>query len=103
MYNYFDAESLTGQISSTVSLVELQLSVAHFTGLSLLVVFMLIPMIHNQGRETHGQILSDIARIVEAGGLQPVLDEKRFSLPEIGDAHARLSSGQGMGKVVVEI
>ena len=103
MSNSFEAAALNGQIASTVSLVEMDLSVAHFKGLSLHVVFMLIPMIHNQGREAHGQILSDIARIVEAGGLQPVLDEKRFSLSEIGDAHARLSSGQGMGKVVVEI
>ena len=103
MSKSFEAAALNGQIASTVSLVELDLSVAHFKGLSLHVVFMLIPMIHNQGREAHGQILSDIARIVEAGGLQPVLDEKRFSLSEIGDAHARLSSGQGMGKVVVEI
>jgi NADPH2:quinone reductase len=103
MTNSFEAAALNGQVASTVSLVELDLSVAHFKGLSLHVVFMLIPMIHNQGREEHGRILGDIARIVEAGGLRPVLDERRFSLTEIGDAHARLSSGQATGKVVVEI
>ena len=103
MTNSFEAAALNGQVASTVSLVELDLSVAHFKGLSLHVVFMLIPMIHNQGREEHGRILGDIARIVEAGGLRPVLDERRFSLTEIGDAHARLSSGHATGKVVVEI
>ena len=31
-----------------------------------------------------------------------VLDEKKYSLEEAGQAHARLESGQAMGKVVVE-
>ncbi len=99
----FEAAKLNGQIATTVSILELDLTLAHFKGLSLHVVFMLIPMIYNQGREEHGKILSEIAKIAEAGGLQPVLDERRFSLPEIGDAHSRLSSGQATGKVVVEI
>jgi NADPH2:quinone reductase len=103
MANSFEAAALNGQVASTVALVELDLSVAHFKVLSLHVVFMLIPMIHDRGRQAHGRILSEIASIVEAGGLLPVLDEKRFSLTGIGDAHARLSSGQAMGKVVVEL
>ena len=101
--NSFEAAKLNGQIATTVSMVELDLTVAHFKGLSLHVVFMLIPMIHNQGREQHGHILSELTRISEAGDLHPVLDESHFSLHEIGDAHARLASGQATGKVVVEI
>jgi len=103
MTNSFDAAALNGHVVSTVAMVELDLSTAHFKGLSLHVVFMLIPMLHNHKREQHGHILSELAKIVEAGGLRPVLDEKHFSLAEVGQAHARLSSGKGMGKVVVEI
>lgn len=103
MANSFEAAALNGQIASTVSMVELDLSVAHFKGLSLHVVFMLIPMLHNHKREEHADILRKLTEIFEAGGLRPVLDEQRFSLAEVGQAHARLSSGQGMGKVVVEI
>ncbi len=103
MANSFEAAALNGQVASTVSMVELDLSVAHFKGLSLHVVFMLIPMIHNHKRAEHSDILRDIARIVEEGGLRPVLDEMRFSLGEAGAAHSRLSSGQGMGKVVIDI
>ena len=66
-------------------------------------VFMLIPMLHNHGREAHAQILGKLSEIIEAGGLRPVLDENHYSLDEIGQAHARLSNGQAMGKVVVEI
>lgn len=103
LVNSFAAAALNGQVATTVSLAEVDLSVAHFKGLSLHVVFMLIPMIHNYKRVEHGQILSKLAEIVEAGNLRPVLDEQRFTLTEAGKAHARLSSGQAMGKVVIEI
>ncbi|MGB0468329.1 MAG: zinc-dependent alcohol dehydrogenase family protein [Pontibacterium sp.] len=103
MANSFEAAALNGQVASTVSLVALDLSVAHFKGLSLHVVFMLLPMIYNQGREVHGQILSELAKIAEAGALKPVLDGQFFSLAEAGNAHARLSSGKAIGKVVIDI
>jgi len=99
----FEAAKLNGQVATTVSSLELDLSLAHMKGLSLHVVFMLIPMIHNVGRDAHAKILSEITSIVEAGGLKPLLDENRYSLPEVGAAYARLSSGKAMGKVVVDI
>ncbi|MDO6565250.1 zinc-dependent alcohol dehydrogenase family protein [Amphritea sp. 1_MG-2023] len=102
MTNSFDAAALNGQVASTVSMVELDLTMAHFKGLSLHVVFMLIPMIHNHRREVHGQILTKLAEIIEAGGMKPVLDKLNFSLNEAGKAHERLASGQGMGKVVID-
>ncbi len=100
--NSFEAAALNGQVATTVSLCELDLSPAHFKGLSLHVVFMLIPMLHHHKRDEHAKILRDLARIVESGALKPVLDETCFSLDEAGQAHARLESGQAMGKVVVE-
>ncbi|GAC22159.1 zinc-dependent alcohol dehydrogenase family protein [Paraglaciecola arctica] len=103
MINSFNAAALNGQVASTVSMVELDLSVAHFKGLSLHVVFMLISMLHNYKREAHAQILNKLTEIAEAGALRPVLDEQTFSLEEAGRAHDRLSSGQGMGKVVIDI
>lgn len=103
MANSFEAASLNGQVASTVSMVELDLSVAHFKGLSLHVVFMLIPMIHNHKREAHAHILNQLTEIAEAGGLRPVLDENRYALADVAQAHARLASGKGMGKVVVDV
>ncbi|MEM9217800.1 MAG: zinc-dependent alcohol dehydrogenase family protein [Cyanobacteria bacterium P01_F01_bin.150] len=102
MLNSFEAAALNGQIASTVSLCELDLTVAHFKGLSLHVVFMLIPMLHNVKREEHAEILRSLTQIIEAGGLKPVLDDNRYSLEDAGQAHARLESRQAMGKVVVE-
>lgn len=102
MARSFEAARLNGQVASTVALCELDLSTAHFKGLSLHVVFMLIPMLHGEGRSVHGQILGKLAEIAEEGGLVPVLDESSFALADVGDAHARLASGQAMGKVVID-
>lgn len=101
--NSFEAAALNGQIATTVSMCELDLTPAHFKGLSIHVVFMLIPMLHDFRREQHAQILGKLTQIAESGGLVPVLDDERFSLDEVGKAHARLESGKGMGKVVVEL
>lgn len=101
--NSFDAAALNGQIATTVSLLELDLTTAHFKGLSLHVVFMLIPMLHDHKREKHGEILSALASIVDQGKLKPIVDETNFGLADIGKAHDRLASGQAIGKVVVSI
>lgn len=103
MLNSFEAAALNAQVASTVSLLEIDLSMAHFKGLSLHVVFMLIPMLHNYKREQHAHILADLTKIVEAGGLTPILDEQRFTLAQVADAHTRLASGKAMGKVVIDV
>lgn len=103
MLKSFEATALNGQIASTTSMLEIDLTPVHLKGLSLHVVFMLIPMLHNVKREEHGHILSQLTEMAEAGALKPVLDENQFSLSEVGAAHERLVSGKGMGKVVVEI
>lgn len=99
--NSFEAAALNGHVATTVSLLELDLSPVHFKGLSLHVVFMLIPMLHNQKREVHGEILAQLAAIIDAGALKPLLDENTYSFEQVGEAYARLSSGQAVGKVVV--
>jgi alcohol dehydrogenase len=101
--NSFEAAALNGQVATTVSLLELDLTPAHFKGLSLHVVFMLIPMLYGHKREEHGAILAKLAEIADAGTLKPLLDETQFGLEEVGKAHDRLTSGQAIGKVVIEI
>ena len=102
MLKSFEAACLNGQIASTVSMCEIDLTLMHFKGLSLHVVFMLIPMLHNHHREAHAEILRTLTQIVESGDIKPVLDEYHFPLEQVGDGHARLESGQAMGKVVID-
>ena len=103
MSKSFEAARLNGQVVTTVSMLELDLTPAHFKGLSIHVIFMLIPMLHDFKREEHGRILSEIAKLVDAGKVKPLLDEQRFSLEQAGDAYDRLSGGQATGKVVIDV
>ncbi len=103
MVNSFEAAALNAQVVTTVSMVELDLTPAHFKGLSLHVVFMLIPMLHDHKREEHGEILTRLSEIVDAGKLKPLLDSKQFMMADVGDAYDRLTSGNALGKVVVDI
>ncbi|MFG6659558.1 zinc-dependent alcohol dehydrogenase family protein [Sulfitobacter sp. 915] len=101
--NSFAAAALNGHVVTTVALSEIDLTPAHFSGLSLHVVFMLLPMLHDVNRAVHGEILSNLATLVDEGAVKPLLDEKTFDLSAVGDAYARLQSGQAIGKVVVDV
>lgn len=103
MISSFEAAALNANIATTVALLELDLTQAHFKGLSVHVVFMLIPMIHDHGRAVHGAILKELAEIVDAGHLKPLLDKPRFDFEDAGQAYARLTSGLAIGKVVIEL
>lgn len=103
MAKSFEAAALNAHVVTTVSMLELDLTPAHFKGLSIHVVFMLIPMLHDHAREEHARILEELAQIVDAGGLKPLVDEERFDLETVGAAYAKLSSGKATGKVVIEI
>ncbi|EAS19718.1 zinc-containing alcohol dehydrogenase (NADPH quinone oxidoreductase) [Flavobacteria bacterium BBFL7] len=100
--NSIEAVALNGHISTTVSLLEIDLTPLHFKGASLHVVFMLIPMLHNFKREKHAEILEKLAEISNEGHLTPVVDDNQFLLEQVGDAYAHLASGKAIGKVVIE-
>ncbi|OAN97454.1 zinc-dependent alcohol dehydrogenase family protein [Sulfitobacter geojensis] len=103
MTNSFEAAKLNAHVASTVALVELDLSPAHFKGLSLHIIFMLLPMLSGQGREKHGEILAKLADIVDAGAMKPLLDPQTFDLESVSSAYDRLASGKAIGKVVVDV
>ncbi|WP_170516031.1 zinc-dependent alcohol dehydrogenase family protein [Ruegeria atlantica] len=103
MTNSFAAAKLNGQVASTVAMVEIDLTPVHFKGLSLHVVFMLIPMMHDVGRQTHGDILRSLADLVDAGRLKPIVDEQKFGWDNVDAAYAHLTHGGAVGKVVVEL
>lgn len=103
MTNSFEAAALNAQVVTTVALLEIDLSPAHFKGLSLHIVFMLLPMLANVNRQVHGDILAKLAELVDAGAVKPLLDEERFGFEQVGAAYARLGSGKAIGKVVVDV
>ena len=99
----FQAARLNGQVVAIVSQYDANLAPMHLKGLSLHVVFMLIPMLHDVGRAEHGRILREAAVLADAGKLRPHLDPRRFDLASVADAHRHLEDGQAIGKVVIDV
>lgn len=101
MLNSFAAAALNGQVVTTTTMLKLDLLEAHLKGLSIHVVFMLIPMLHDHGREEHHRILTELARSTDAGAYRPLMDKSAFTVTDVAAAHAHLASGQAMGKIVL--
>lgn len=102
MLKSFDAAALNGHVVTTTSMLDLNLTTAHLKGLSIHVVFMLIPMLHNHQRQVHQSILKDIAVLADEGHYRPLLDSARFDISQVSQAHRHLASGEATGKIVLE-
>lgn len=101
--NSFAAVARFGHVVSalgwgTHALAPLSFKAATYSG-----VFTLLPLLTGEGREHHGEILEQAAKLVEAGKLRPHLDPRRFTLIEADLAHQAVTSGSAKGKVVIEI
>ena len=96
------AACLNGAVVNIQARGEHDLGLAHLRGLSIHVVFMLIPLLHGVGRERHGRILAEVADLVDAGQLRPLIDARRFTFDTIGGAHAYAESGKATGKVLAQ-
>ena len=99
----FQAARLNGQVVTIVSMYDADLTPMHIKGLTLHVVFMLIPMLHDVDRAEHGRILREAAALADAGRLRPHLDPERFDLASVADAHRHLEGGHAVGKVVIDV
>ena len=99
----FQAARLNGQVVTIVSQYDADLTPMHIKGLTLHVVFMLIPMLHDVDRAEHGRILREAAALADAGRLRSHLDPERFDLASVADAHRHLEGGRAVGKVVIDV
>ena len=66
-------------------------------------VFTLLPLLTNEGRAHHGEILREATGLVEAGKLRPRLDPRRFGLGSASAAHAAIEDRSAEGKIVIDI
>lgn len=99
--NSVQATKLNGQVACIQGRGEIDGGQLHVRAVSLHLVFMLIPLLHNIERERHGAILQQAAALVDNEQLKPLIDEKRFSFDQIAEAHAYAESGKQVGKVLV--
>jgi NADPH:quinone reductase len=93
----------TGHIVSILGWGTHSLAPLSFRGATYSGVFTLLPLLTGQGREHHGEILAEVAGLVESGALRSLLHPGAFGLAEVADAHDALASRTARGKVVVTI
>ncbi len=67
---------MNAQVVTILGVHDADLSALQSKGLSLHVVFMLIPLLRGIGLERHGQILKEVAGLVDEGRLRPLLDSQ---------------------------
>mgnify|MGYP001168927509 CR=1 FL=1 len=101
--NSFAASKLNGNVVSIVSQFDADLTLMQTKGLSLHIVFMLIPMLHNINRDSHGKIMEQIASLAEAKKLKPIINQNIYTLNDIHLAHQKLESDSVSGKIVIDI
>lgn len=97
----FEAARLNGNVATTVALGQYDMTMAHLRGLSVHVIFVLIPLLHGINRPHHGRVLGEVAKLVDEGKLSPLIDPHRFSFKEVAEAHRLMESGEHIGKIVL--
>ncbi|MBE8167583.1 MAG: zinc-dependent alcohol dehydrogenase family protein [Shewanella sp.] len=95
----FEAAKFNGHVATTLPIAD-PLQVA-LKSLSFHSVLMLIPLYHGVNHASHGRILTEIAELVDAGKITPIIDESDFSIWDVAKAHDLLASGKAVGKVTL--
>lgn len=95
----FKAVRTSGSVVTINSRAQIDLTPFHTKGITLHVVFMLIPLLQHQGLAHYGDILHDIAGLVETGKLKPLIDSTSFMFSNLSEAHAYWESGKALGKI----
>ena len=95
----FEAAKYNGHVATILPIADpLQIALK---SLSFHSILMLIPLCHGINQESHGRILTEIAELVDAGKITPIIDESNFSIWEVAKAHDYLASGKAVGKVTL--
>ena len=97
----FQAARIGGSVVSIAARSTHDLTPVHVKSLSLHGVFMLLPILLDDGREKHGEILGRLRELVEEGRVRPLVHEEVFDFQDVGRAHELLESGKAIGKVAL--
>ena len=92
----------SGQVISTIGTNKHNLSPMHTKGLSLHLVFMLLPMITGEGRAHHNFILKEVAKWIDDRSVRPLIHEEKFKFDQANEAHALFASNKHIGKIILE-
>lgn len=96
------AKTYHGHVVSCLGWGQHSLAPLSFRGATYSGVFTLLPLLTGKGREHHGQILAEAARLIDAGKLKPIMDPQHFDLLAADAAYDLLASG-AQGRLAIEI
>ncbi len=97
------ARRYVGHVVSCLGWGAHKLAPLSFRGATYSGVFTLLPLLTGEDRARHGQIMREAARLADAGKLRILMDERRFTLEQVNQAHALVAEGQARGKLVIDI
>lgn len=95
------AVKINGSVGTIAARSTHDLSPLHNKAITLHGIFMMATQKSPEGKTYHGVILKNISQLVEQGKITPLIDAKRFSFEQVGEAHQHLASGKAIGKVVL--
>jgi len=97
----FEAAKFNAHVATTLPIAD-PLQVA-LKSLSFHSILMLIPLCHGVNHASHGRILTEIALLVDAGKITPIIDKSDFTIWEVAKAHDLLTSGKAIGKITLTV
>ena len=97
----FQAARAGGVVVTIAARSTQDLSPLHGKGLTLHAILSLLPLLSGKGRARHGRILAELARLVDAGRVRPLLDPEAFTFAHAAKAHQKLEAGEAIGKIVL--
>lgn len=103
IHRSIQAVALFGQVISILPSGTFDSGAAFSKHLSLHFVLQPLPLITGLNRAHYGEILQNIAKLVDEGVIKPLIDEREFAIHEVAAAHDYLEKGNAIGKVVIQV
>ena len=97
-----EAAKVSGQVISIIGGNKHDLTPMHMKGLSLHLVFMLLPMLTGKGRAHHGFVLNNISKWIDEGSIKPLIHKEKFAFAQVNEAHALFATNKHIGKIILE-
>jgi NADPH2:quinone reductase len=97
------ARIYTGHVVSILGWGMHSLAPLSFRGATYSGVFTLLPLLTGRGRAHHGEILTQVTALAEAGLIAPIVDAAAYDLETVSAAHGAVANGSRRGKVVVRV
>ena len=97
----FAATRNKGQVINILAFASHDLTPAILRSLTIHIENMSLPLLTGVGREKHGEILRQVAALVDDGKLKPLIHEQRFTFDQVNEAHALYETKRHTGKIVL--